>query len=131
MSLESDFTSTLEDDSSVAALVGSRIYLQEAAQDAALPYVAYEVVSSVPVQADEAISGSPDQEQEMNETVVDVACVASTLTAAKEIADAVRAALIAGLDAAVIENTQDQRDSDTRRKSVIQTYRLWHVEDFP
>lgn len=100
------------------------VYLQEAPQGAALPYVCYEVVSSVPVEA-------PAAGEEINETVIDVAYYAETLTEAKQLAERGRDILIDQLDAAVIENTQDQRDRDTRRKAVVQTYRIWHVEDFP
>lgn len=131
MSIEADIVAALGAASAVTALVGSRVYLQEAPQDATLPFVAFEVVSSVPVEAGEALSNSPEQEREINETVIDVASHAATLTAAKSLADAVRDVFIRDLDAAVIENTQDQRDRDTRRKTVVQTYRIWHVEDFP
>lgn len=124
MSVESDLADALEADSGVTDLVSTRIYLQEAPQAATLPYITFEVVSSVPVEA-------PASAQETNETVVDVACHAATLTAAKQLADAVRDVLIVSLDAAVIENTQDLRDRDTRRKTVVQSYRIWHVEVFP
>jgi hypothetical protein len=125
MSVEADLVAALEADSAITALVDDRIYLFEAEQGQALPYIAYEVVASVPVE-------SPgDATKETNETVVDVACYAATLTGAKELAALVRTRLIETLDTAVIENTQDQRDRDTRRNAVVQTYRIWHVEDFP
>ena len=125
MSAESDLVAALEGDSAITGSVGDGIYLFEAVQeDLALPYIAYEVVNSVPVE-------SPEDGQETNDTVIDVASYAATLTAAKELALLVRSALIAALDAAVIENTQDQRDRDTRRYAVVQTYRLWHEEVFP
>ena len=125
MSAETDLVTALEGDTDITGLVGERIYLFEAVQqDLALPYIAYEVVSSVPVE-------SPADGQETNETVVDVACYATTLTEAKAMAALVRSVLIAALDAAVIENTNDQRDRDTRRYAVVQTYRLWHEEAFP
>ena len=125
MSAESALVAALEGDSSITALVDDRIYLFEAEQGQDLPYIAYEVVSSVPVEH------PGDATKETNETVVDVACYGATLTAAKDLAALVRSRLIEDLDAAVIENTQDQRDRDTRRKAVVQTYRIWHVEDFP
>ena len=125
MSLEADLVAALEGDSDIATLVADRIYLQEASQDdGALPFIAYEIVSSVPVQ----MHGTA---QEVNETVIDVACHATTLTAAKALADLVRDVLLVSLEAAVIENTADARDRDTRRKSVIQSYRVWHDEVFP
>lgn len=124
MSLESDIVDALAAASAVTALVSSRVYLQEAPQDATLPFVAFEVVSSAPVEA-------PASAQETNETVIDVASHAATLTAAKALADAVRDVFIRDLDAAVIENTQDLRDRDTLRKTVVQTYRIWHEEAFP
>lgn len=125
MSAESALVAALQADSGITVLVADRIYLFEKVQsDATLPYIAYESPSSVPVE-------SPETGKETNETVIDVACYAETLTAAKALATLVRAVLIQQLDAAVIENTQDQRDRDTRRKAVVQSYRIWHVEDFP
>ncbi|HEX9813235.1 MAG TPA: DUF3168 domain-containing protein [Burkholderiales bacterium] len=125
MSAESDLVAALEGDSAITGSVGDRIYLFEAVQeDLALPYIAYEVVNSVPVE-------SPEDGQETNDTVIDVASYAATLTEAKTLAALVRSALIGLLNAAVIENTQDQRDRDTRRYAVVQTYRLWHEEVFP
>lgn len=125
MSAESALVAALQADSGITGLVNDRIFLFEKVQgNPTLPYIAYESPSSVPVE-------SPETGKETNETVIDVACYAETLTAAKTLATLVRAVLIQQLDAAVIENTQDQRDRDTRRKAVVQSYRIWHVEDFP
>jgi hypothetical protein len=124
MSAETKLIEILGASVEVTGIVGERIYPIEAEQADAAPYVVYEVVSSVPVE-------SPSPGQEVNESVVDIACYGRDYKESKRLSVAVRSALIAGFDACVIENTHDQRDSDTRRKSVVQTYRIWHLEEFP
>ncbi len=124
MSVEQTLFSVLTNDATVAGLVVDRVRPVEAAQGEVLPYVVYELVSSVPIE-------SPDTGQETNESVIDVACYGTDYANSKAVAKAVRAALINGLGASVIEDENDFRDDATQRKSVVQTYRIWHDETFP
>ena len=122
MSVESSVYSVLKD-GTTGGIVGTKIYPVEASQPQQPPYVVYEVVSSVPVE-------SPFTGKETNETVIDIACYGNDYARSKAIAAAVRDDLISGLDPCVIENTQDLRDPDTRRKYVVLTFRIWTDDDF-
>lgn len=124
MTAETTLVATLEAITAITDLVDDRIYPIEAEQNKTLPYIVYELVSSVPVEA-------PDVTHETNESEIDIACHGASYAQAKLLAQLVRSGLIDDLDASVIENSQDQRDQETRSNCVIQTYRLWHVEAFP
>lgn len=124
MSVEQTLFSVLTSDPTVAGMVVDRVRPIEAAQGETVPYVVYELVSSVPVE-------SPETGTETNESVIDVACYGTDYANSKALAKAVRAALINGLGASVIDDTNDFRDDATQRKSVVQTYRIWHDETFP
>lgn len=124
MSLETTLVAALKGDASVTAFIGDRLRAVEGPVGFKPPYVIYELISSSPVE-------SPAAGSETNESVIDVACYGTDYTNAKELARAVRAALINSLGASVIEDENDARDDDTQRKSVVQTYRIWHDETFP
>lgn len=124
MSVEQTLFSVLTTDPTVAGLVVDRVRPVEAAQGETVPYVVYELVASVPIE-------SPETGQETNESVIDVACYGTDYAEGKTLAKAVRAALINGLGASVIEDSNDSRDDATQLKAVVQTYRIWHDETFP
>ena len=116
MNIAQDFIDVIE---AADTSAGSRVYPLSGEQDGTAPYVVYDISNSEPVE------GSDDAGETEN-TVITVACHGPTVAAARALAGEVRAAVLAGLDAAVIEDTQDERDRDTRRPAVVQTYRIWH-----
>lgn len=123
MSINSTLVAALTANVGVTSKVSTNIYHIETTEQLAVPYVVYEVISGpVPVQHN---GGG----KELFQSVVQIACYGANPKASREIALAVHSCLINGLQAAVIEDSEDQRDSDTRRKSIVQTYRIWHEED--
>ena len=124
MSVEKDTYTALSEDNDVSQLVGSKIYPDESKQNDVFPYVVYQLISSVPVE-------SPEEDEETNMSVMDIGCYGSTYEQSKELAEAVRSAMILYFGSCVIEDSRDERDPVTRKKFVLQTYRIWHDEDFP
>jgi hypothetical protein len=116
LNIAQDFIDVIE---AATTTADGRIYPLSGEQDGTAPYVVYDISNSEPEE------GSADAGETEN-TVITVACHGPTVDAARELAGEVRAAVLAGLDAAVIEDTQDERDRDTRRPAVVQTYRIWH-----
>ena len=86
MSIESTLYDTLRNDASVAALVSTRIYPQVAPDNAATPYITYQVIVGT---AYNKASGAPDSERK----VVQVNCISNTYSGAKAIAEACKAAI--------------------------------------
>lgn len=86
MKLAEAIFAKLSADSAVAAIVGTRIYANRAEQAAQFPYVVFTMVSSIPDQ-------THGEASELDSTLVQFSCYASTYHAARDLRQAVRAAL--------------------------------------
>lgn len=92
MSIETTLYAALIADSGVTALVASgsplvyRIYPQIAPDNAAVPYITYQVVAT---EAHNKLAGAPDTERK----VVQINCIANTYASAKGVSEAVKSAL--------------------------------------
>ena len=75
----------MQDDATVSALVGIRVYPELAPEGVSMPYLVYSVVSNSP---SDAKDGTP-----IDEAQVELYSVASTYSAANDLADKVRAAM--------------------------------------
>jgi len=75
----------MQDDATVSALVGIRVYPELAPEGVSMPYLVYSVVSNSP---SDAKDGTP-----IDEAQVELYSVASTYLAANDLADKVRAAM--------------------------------------
>ena len=75
----------LKDDSAVSAVVGTRIYPEMAAEGAQAPYIVYSVVSNTPVDTKDSAP--------VDEAQLEIFSVASSYSAANDLADKVRKAL--------------------------------------
>lgn len=87
MTIETTLYTLLSTASGVTSLVSTRIYPLVAPQDAALPYVTYQVVST---EAHNQLSGAAPSERK----VVQINCISNTYANAKAIAEAVKTALV-------------------------------------
>lgn len=86
MNVESDIVALLKADSTVAGLVGTRIYPELAPQTATLPYLVYQVLSVEPAYAH-------DGRTEGDRYLISVTSVAEKYTSGKTLAAAVDVAL--------------------------------------
>lgn len=106
--------------SAIVAVVGDKIEPLENAQGDAVPRLTYFVLDETPVD-------HHTETEELVEVVVDVDCFGATYAESKQLAELVRSAMVNLADAAVIDNARDLRDDGTRNKSVLLSFRLWHV----
>jgi len=86
MSIESTLYDTLRNDASVAAIVSTRIFPNLAPQNAAVPYVTYQLISTVP---HNLLKGAAPSERK----VFQVNCISNTYLQAKSIAEAAKTAI--------------------------------------
>lgn len=114
--IESRVIEVLED-SAVAELVGSRIYALVRPQGDELPAVVWQRISTVPVVALSGDSG-------LDAVRLQIAVYATTLLEAREVASAVRAALVGNLRATT-EMILDDRDEETKNFRVLIDFNLW------
>ncbi len=124
MSVGTAIVAVLKNDADVANIVVDKIYRIDTHPGTQAPYVVYEQTAGVPVE-------SPSPGVTTWEYVIDVASYGREYAESRELSEAVGRALINGLGASVIEDENDFRDDATQRKSVVQTYRIWHDETFP
>ena len=92
MSIETTLYAALIADAGVTALLASgsplvhRIYPLNAPDNAATPYVTYQVIAT---EAHNVVTGAPDTERK----VIQINCVSNTYANAKAIAEAIKAAI--------------------------------------
>ena len=86
MSIESTLYDTLRNNAGVAALVSTRIYPLVAPDNAAVPFIVYQLITGM---AHNQLVGAPGSERK----VLQVSCVANSYTAAKAIAVACKASI--------------------------------------
>ena len=86
MSIESTLYDTLRNAAGVSALVSTRIYPQIAPDNAATPYVTYQVIVGT---AHNKLVGAPGSERK----IIQVNCISNTYSGAKAIAEACKAAI--------------------------------------
>ena len=86
MSIESTLYDALQNDAGVTALVGARVYPQVAPDNAAVPYITYQVIVGT---AFNLIAGAPDAERK----VIQVNCISNSYANAKAISEACKAAI--------------------------------------
>ena len=86
MSIETTLYSTLSNASGVTALVSTRIYPQVAPDNAATPYITYQVIVGM---AHNKIAGAPESERK----IIQLNCISNTYSNAKAIAEACKAAI--------------------------------------
>jgi hypothetical protein len=86
VSVEQTLYDTLRNDATVAGLVSTRIFPQVAPDNAATPYIVYQVIGNDP---HNTLAGAPNSEQK----TVQVGCISNTYSEAKDIAVACKAAI--------------------------------------
>ena len=86
MSIESTLYNAIQNDTAITALVSNRVYPQVAPDNAAVPYITYQVIST---QAHNRLVGAPLSERK----VIQVNCVSNSYTNAKAIAEACKLAI--------------------------------------
>jgi hypothetical protein len=86
MSIEQTLYDTLQNDATLTGLVGAKIYPQVAPDNAANPYITYQVIST---EAHSKLVGAPDTERK----TVQVNCISNTYSNAKAISTACKAAI--------------------------------------
>lgn len=117
--IETTLAAVLAADPAVAALVGVRIEAMDRLQGGALPAVVYQRVGSVP---EATIKGDAG----LDAVRVQVSCWAATFGGARNLAVAVRAAIVGSpLLRARTVMEMDDRDPVTRDYRVIQDFRIW------
>jgi hypothetical protein len=121
MNLEEKLFAVLSTDAGVIALVGTKVYPLEAAQDTVLPYVAYTRVSSNRVYS---LGGYSNLENPR----IQVDCYSSTYSGSKALSVAVISALRSATTFGVeIDDPQEMReDEDVYRVSVDLS--IWNQE---
>jgi hypothetical protein len=115
--IEQSLYSALTNDSTVSALVSTRIYPVIAPQSAALPMIVYQRVSTVPVTSIDGDSG-------LDSVRMQVSCWAKTYAETKSLAAAVRSAVMANL-IGVTDSELDDYDAETRSFRVIIDFVVW------
>ena len=86
MSIEATLFSTLNNDATLTTLVGSKIYPQVAPDNAAVPYITYQVIVGTP---HNKLVGVPESERKL----IQVNCISNSYTNAKDIAVACKSAI--------------------------------------
>jgi hypothetical protein len=86
MSIEQTLYDTLRNDGTVAGLVSTRIYPSVAPDNAAVPYLTYQVIST---EAHNKLVGSPDTERKS----IQVNCISNSYTESKSISAACKSAI--------------------------------------
>jgi len=86
MSIESTLFAALNNDATLTALVGSRIYPQVAPDNAAVPYMTYQLIAT---EAHNKLSAAPGSERKL----LQVNCISNSYAEAKSMAEASKAAI--------------------------------------
>lgn len=104
----------------VAALVSDRIYPSVAKEGATFPMLVYTLVSAVP-------SNTLDGDDGLDNALVQVDAIAETFTAAKALADAVRALMTSGSDFRCVPQGVGRAffDPDAKKHVIQQDYSIW------
>ena len=108
MSIETDLYSTLTNDATVASLVGTQVFPNDAPENAANPLIVYAVISGSMI---DTIPGVGDARRKL----VQVDCHANTYSSAKAVAAAVISALEGG---GYMQGEFDQYDPTTQTHTV-------------
>ena len=86
MSIETTLYNTLRNNAGVEALVSTRIYPLVAPDNAATPYITYQVIVGT---AHNKLASAPDSERK----IIQINCISNTYTNAKAIAEACKSAI--------------------------------------
>ena len=90
MSIETTLYNALQNDATLTTLLSSRIYPQVAPDNAAVPYITYQVIVGT---AFNLIAGAPDSERK----VIQVNCISNSYSNAKAISEACKGAINASI----------------------------------
>jgi hypothetical protein len=128
--IEAAVYAVLTGDVTLSALVGGRVYPQPIPQEAALPAVAYQRISTRRVRSHSGPSG-------LARPRVQVTASANSYAQAKAVAAAVRGALdglratVAGVEVqgAWLDGDVDEYGDDGELRSVRMDFMFWHRED--
>lgn len=119
---EGQILATLLADAVVSGLVANRIYALVSPPGAPVPLITYQRISAIPINSLRGASG-------VVQARIQVDCWAATYEQAKDLAQAVRAALDANAElGAVCLNSQDMQDEATREFRVIIDFSVWSKE---
>lgn len=86
MTLDEAIFTALSANAGVTAIAGDRSYPVQAPQSAALPFVVWQRIATVPINSHDGPAG-------LDQTTMQFACFAATFTAAHDLRNAVRAAI--------------------------------------
>jgi len=117
--IEQDIVTALEADSTLSGIIGGRVYPLFRPQTDPLPALVYQRVSTVPTNSITGFSG-------LDAVRIQFSCYAKTLLEAKELAEALRAAMNA--DAALRSTCvmeMDEQDPETRNFRTIVDFNVW------
>ena len=117
--IEADIVTSLGADSTITGLVGSRIYPLFRPQGDPLPALVYQRVSTVPTNSINGFS-------RLDAVRIQFSCYAKTLIEAKELAEALRAAMDADPTLkSVCVMEMDEQDLETRNFRTVVDFNLW------
>lgn len=117
--IEQDIITSLGGDSTLTALVGSRIYPLSRPQGDPLPAIVYQRIATTPLNSINGFS-------RLDAVRIQFSCYAKTLLAAKELAEALRSAMDAdtALKAICVMEMDDQ-DEGTRNFRTVVDFHIW------
>jgi hypothetical protein len=119
MTIKDDIYTRLSGDAGVTALVGTRIYRRVLPQDSTLPAITYTQVSERPLV-------NLDGENTTRNARFQFDCFGSTDSAAEDLADALRAAMITdSVFASVRESQSDAYTDDAKQYQVSIDFSIW------
>lgn len=119
MTIKDDIYTRLSGDAGVSALVGTRIYRRILPQDDDLPAITYTQVSETPLV-------NLDGENAKRNARFQFDCFGSTDSAAEDLADALRAAMVTdSVFANVRESQSDVYTDDSKQYRVTMDFSIW------
>jgi len=120
---ESVLLKTLRDDEPLAAIVGKKIYAMQIPQGTKLPCVSFQRIAGIPANTLSGFSG-------LEKIIVQIDAWAQSLSQAKAISKAVRAAMPQyGPWGAHLDTDADLFESGTNYYRVTQSWTVWFCEN--